>query len=58
LSRIGATRENEPFILSFFFCGPDESAGRGSKADALAKRWGFGPELEALDEEAETVLSP
>ncbi|HKT22463.1 MAG TPA: hypothetical protein VJR06_07650 [Nitrososphaerales archaeon] len=34
---------------------PEESVEREHEADALARRWGFGPELEALDAEAETV---
>ncbi len=34
---------------------PEESRQREREADALAREWGFGPELEALDREAETV---
>jgi Zn-dependent protease with chaperone function len=34
---------------------PEESRMREAEADALAREWGFGPELEALDREAETV---
>ena len=34
---------------------PEESKGREKEADRLARRWGFGPELDALDREAETV---
>ena len=36
---------------------PEESREREIEADDLARRWGFGPELEALDHEAETVNS-
>lgn len=36
---------------------PEESRKREREADALARDWGFGPELDALDREAETVLS-
>lgn len=36
---------------------PEESRAREREADALARDWGFGPELEALDREAETVQS-
>jgi Zn-dependent protease with chaperone function len=36
---------------------PEESRKRESEADALAREWGFGPELDALDREAETVHS-
>lgn len=36
---------------------PEESKEREREADALAREWGFGPELDALDEEAETVGS-
>jgi predicted SprT family Zn-dependent metalloprotease len=36
---------------------PEESREREREADALAKKWGFGPELDALDREAETVQS-
>ena len=35
--------------------GPEESRRREMEADDLARRWGFGPELQALDSEAETV---
>jgi hypothetical protein len=34
---------------------PEESKAREAEADKLAKQWGFGPELKALDREAETV---
>lgn len=34
---------------------PEESSEREHEADALAREWGFGPELDALDKEAETV---
>lgn len=34
---------------------PEESKEREREADALARRWGFGPELDALDGEADTV---
>jgi hypothetical protein len=34
---------------------PEESSNRERQADALAREWGFGPELDALDKEAETV---
>jgi Zn-dependent protease with chaperone function len=34
---------------------PEESPQREAEADRLAREWGFGPELEALDREAETV---
>jgi len=34
---------------------PEESRNREEEADDLARRWGFGPELDALDREAETV---
>ena len=34
---------------------PVESPEREREADDLARAWGFGPELEALDNEAETV---
>ncbi len=34
---------------------PEESKGREAEADDLAMEWGFGPELRALDREAETV---
>jgi hypothetical protein len=36
---------------------PEESAKREKEADRIARRWGFGAELSALDKEAETVLS-
>jgi hypothetical protein len=36
---------------------PEESTKREAEADRLAREWGFGPELEALDNEAETVQS-
>ncbi len=36
---------------------PEESRDREREADALARKWGFGPELDALDREAETVHS-
>lgn len=35
--------------------GPEESRGREKEADGLARKWGFGPELDALDLEAETL---
>ena len=34
---------------------PEESRTREREADDLAREWGFGPELDALDAEAETV---
>jgi hypothetical protein len=34
---------------------PEESSSREREADALARKWGFGRELDALDQEAETV---
>ena len=34
---------------------PEESQSREKEADELARDWGFGPELDALDHEAETV---
>jgi len=34
---------------------PEESPEREAEADRLAREWGFGPELDALDREAETV---
>ena len=34
---------------------PAESKEREHEADALAREWGFGSELDALDQEAETV---
>ena len=34
---------------------PEESRSREREADDLARSWGFGPELDALDREAETV---
>lgn len=36
---------------------PEESKAREREADDLARSWGFGPELDALDREAETVNS-
>jgi hypothetical protein len=36
---------------------PIESVEREKEADELARKWGFGPELDALDREAETVNS-
>jgi len=36
---------------------PEESMTREREADDLARAWGFGPELDALDSEAETVHS-
>ena len=36
---------------------PEESREREREADDLAREWGFGPELDALDREAETVES-
>ncbi len=36
---------------------PEQSSQREAEADRVAKEWGFGPELEALDREAETVQS-
>ena len=36
---------------------PEESREREREADALAREWGFGPELDALDQEAVTVQS-
>jgi len=36
---------------------PEESRSREVEADELARKWGFGPELDALDREAETVNS-
>lgn len=36
---------------------PEESPGREKEADELARQWGFGPELDALDSEAETISS-
>ncbi len=36
---------------------PEESRGREKEADELARQWGFGPELDALDSEAETINS-
>jgi hypothetical protein len=35
--------------------GPEESKAREREADLLARRWGFGPDLDALDREAYTV---
>ena len=34
---------------------PEESRSRELEADDLARQWGFGAELDALDREAETV---
>lgn len=34
---------------------PEESSEREAQADNLAREWGFGPELDALDREADTV---
>jgi len=34
---------------------PEDSTQREREADALARKWGFGAELDALDREAETV---
>ena len=34
---------------------PEESKARETEAAELARKWGFGPELDALDGEAETV---
>jgi hypothetical protein len=34
---------------------PEESRQREEEADAIAREWGFGEELDALDNEAETV---
>ena len=34
---------------------PEESRNRELEADSLAREWGFGAELDALDREAETV---
>ena len=34
---------------------PEESRTREVEADSLAREWGFGPDLDALDREAETV---
>ncbi len=34
---------------------PEESPEREEEADVLAREWGFGAELDALDREAETV---
>ena len=34
---------------------PEESKGREAEADELARAWGFGEEIEALNGEAETV---
>ena len=36
---------------------PEESREREHEADALARKWGFGAELDALDKEAETIHS-
>lgn len=35
--------------------GPEDSDSREDEADGLARSWGFGRELDALDREAETV---
>ena len=37
---------------------PEESRRREGEADLLAREWGFGAELDALNREAETVNSP
>ena len=34
---------------------PEESKSREVEADSLARKWGFGADLDALDREAETV---
>lgn len=34
---------------------PEESGNREKEADELSREWGFGPELDALDREADTV---
>lgn len=34
---------------------PEQSKGREKEADDLAREWGFGPELDALDDEAVSV---
>jgi len=34
---------------------PEESQVREREADALARRWGFGRELDALDDETEPI---
>jgi hypothetical protein len=34
---------------------PEESKAREAEADSLARTWGFGPELDALDREADSV---
>lgn len=36
---------------------PEESKTRESEADGVARSWGFGAELDALDHEADTVNS-
>jgi Peptidase family M48 len=36
---------------------PEQSSQRETEADKLAREWGFGPELDALDREADTVKS-
>jgi hypothetical protein len=36
---------------------PEQSSQREAEADSVARKWGFGPELDALDREAETVQS-
>jgi hypothetical protein len=37
---------------------PGQSLKRESEADALARRWGFGHELNELDNETETIYGP
>ncbi len=37
--------------------GPRASKSRELEADSLARSWGFGPELDALENEADTVYS-
>lgn len=37
------------------YSGPEDSEKREREADSLARRWGFGAELDALSEETETV---
>ncbi len=36
---------------------PEESTSREKEADRLARKWGFGAEMDALEREAETVSS-
>jgi hypothetical protein len=36
---------------------PEQSSQRETEADRVAREWGFGPELDALDSEADTVQS-